>query len=271
MADTPNPPSDAERLAAQLNQLDHLPTWAQAASLGVQLVDLSREERAVRNAITDLEQASRSFDGIVEAELAAATAADLADHWQRLKQIEARSGRYFVANGDVVQRDDIISDAYKAGTWYDQRTTLVTNPHGERVHHPGIHPDAAIDPTATVDPTARVEPGATIGPHARIGAYTHVAGDAAVGAHSVVQNGSWIGTNTQLGPHTWVSQGVTVDPHCIIGHHTTIGAGSRIEQRAEIEPYSRLGAGTTTSPAPRSNRSAHIASAVENIMRLDRE
>ena len=55
MADTPAPPTDAQRFIARLNALDHLPTWAEAASLGVQLVDLSREEFAIRDALADLE------------------------------------------------------------------------------------------------------------------------------------------------------------------------------------------------------------------------
>ena len=173
-----------------------------------------------------------------------------------------------------MQRDDVTGDAYQSGWWYDQRTTLVTTPHGERVHRPGIHPDAAIDPTANVDPTARVEAGATIGPHARIGAHVHIARDVTVGANSVVQDGAWIGTNTQLGPHAWVSHGATIEPHCTIGHHATIGAGSRIKQHAQIEPYSRLGAGTTTSSSPTPDEAIEASTSptpVENIMRLDAE
>ena len=274
MADTPAPPTDTQRFIDQLNALDHLPTWQEAASLGsTQLVDLSREEFAIRAALADLEQASRGFDAVVDPELAEATAADLGDHRARLEQIEARTGRYFLATGEVVQRDDVTGDAYKSGWWYDQRTTRVTTPQGERVHRPGIHPDAAVDPTATVDPTARVEAGATVGPSARIGPHVHIARDVSVGAGSVVQDGSWIGTNSQLGPHAWVSQGATVEPHSTIGHHATVGAGARVKQHAQIEPYSRLGAGTTTStdrhrPA---NRATHLASALENLMRLDRE
>ena len=274
MADTPAPPTDTQRFIDQLNALDHLPTWPEAASLGsVQLVDLSREEFTIRAAVADLEQASRGFDAVVDPDLAEATAADLADHRARLEQIEARPGRYFLATGEVVQRDDVTGDAYKSGWWYDQRTTLVTTPQGDRVHRPGIHRYTSIDPTATVDPTARVEAGATVGPHARIGPQVHIARDVAVGAGSVVQDGSWIGTNTQLGPHAWVSHGATVEPHSTIGHHATVGAGARVTQGAQIEPYSRLGAGTTTSssPTPRSNRGTHIANAIENIMRLDRE
>jgi carbonic anhydrase/acetyltransferase-like protein (isoleucine patch superfamily) len=273
MADTPNPPADAQRFIARLNALDHLPTWAEAAALGVQLVDLSREEFAIRDALADLDEASRGFDAVVDPDLAAATAADVADHREQLDQIEARAGRYFLATGEVVQRDDITGDAYKSGWWYDRRTTLVTTPHGERVHRPGVHPDATIDPTANVDPTARVEAGATIGPHTKIGAYVHLARDVTVTANSVVQDGVWIGTNTQLGPRAWVSHGATIEPHCTIGHHATVGAGSRINQHAQIEPYARLGAGTTTSssPTPGNNRGLYIANAVDNIMRLDRE
>ncbi len=272
MADTPAP-SDAQRLAAQLNTLDHLPTWVEAASLGVPLVDLSREEHAIRNAIHDLEQATRSFDTTVDPALAAATAADLADHRQRLEQIKARPGRYLLATGDVVQRDNVTTDAYQAGWWYDRNTTLVTTPHGQRFHRPGIHRYVAIDPTATVDPTARIESGATIGRHTRIGAHVHIARDVAVGANTVIQDGTWIGTNTHLGAHAWVSHGATIEPHSLIGHHATVGAGSHVTQHAQIEPYSRLGAGTTTSNsvAPPSSRGVHIAHAVENMMRLDRE
>ena len=148
-------PSDADRFVAALNNLDHVPNWSEAASLGVPIVDLSREEFAIRDALTDLEQASAGFDAVVDPDLAEATAADIADHRTRLDQIEARPGRYFLASGAVVQRDDLTGEAYQSGWWYDQRTTLVTTPHGERVHRPGIHPDASIDPTAQVDPTAR--------------------------------------------------------------------------------------------------------------------
>ena len=70
MADTPAPPTDAQRLIARLNALDHLPTWAEAAALGVQLVDLSREEFAIRDALADLEEASRGFDAVVDPDLA---------------------------------------------------------------------------------------------------------------------------------------------------------------------------------------------------------
>ena len=41
MAHTPDQPTDPQRFIARLNALDHLPTWPEAASLGVQLVDLS--------------------------------------------------------------------------------------------------------------------------------------------------------------------------------------------------------------------------------------
>src|SRR6185436_6651806 len=139
MADTPAPPTDAQRFIDRLNALDHLPAWPEAASLGsVQLVDLSREEFAIRAAVVDLEQASRGFDAVADPNLAA-TATDLAAHRARLEQIEARPGRYFLATGEVVQRDDVTGDAYKSGWWYDQRTTVVTTPQGDRVHRPGIH------------------------------------------------------------------------------------------------------------------------------------
>lgn len=267
------PPTDADRFIAALNNLDHIPNWNEAASLGVPIVDLSREEFAIRDALADLEQARAGFDAVVDPDLAAATTADIADHQARLDQIEARPGRYFLASGAAVQRDDRPGDAYQSGWWYDQRTTLVTTPHGERVHQPGIHPDASIDPTAEVDPTARVEAGATIGPRGRIGAHVHIGRDAAIGTGSVIQDGTWIGTNTDLGSHSWVSHGATVEPHCVIGHHSSIGAGSRVTQGCQIEPYSRLGAGTTTSrtPSPTANRGVQVATAVENLMRLDRE
>jgi carbonic anhydrase/acetyltransferase-like protein (isoleucine patch superfamily) len=153
---------------------------------------------------------------------------------------------------------------------------------GDRFNQqPGEDPEPkVVDPgngvatyLVSVRPTARVEAGATIGRGARVGAHVHLARDVTVGANGVVQDGTWIGTNTQLDPHAWVSHGTTIEPHCRIGHHATIGAGARIKQHAEIEPYSRLGAGkaTSSSPTPRSNRGVHIANAVENIMRLDRE
>ena len=249
MAATPDTDSDAHRLAEHLNALDRtrLPTWSKQRPSASRLVDLSREEFAIRDALTDLEQARAGFDAVVDPELAAATDADIADHRARLEQIEARPGRYFLASGEVVQRDDVTGDAYKSGWWYDQRTTLVKTPHGERIHRPGIHRDASIDPTAHVDPTARIESGATIGPRARIGAQVHIGRDASIGANSVIQDGTWIGTNTEIGAHTWVSHGATVEPHCVIGHHTTVGAGARIVQGCQVEPYSRLGASTTTS------------------------
>ena len=115
MAHTPDPPTDAQRFIAQLNALDHLPTWPEAASLGVQLVDLSREEFALRDTLADLEQASRGFDAVVDPDLADATAADLADHRGRLEQIQARPGRYFLAIGEVVQRDHVTREAYRSG------------------------------------------------------------------------------------------------------------------------------------------------------------
>lgn len=267
------PPDDVDRFVAALNALDYVPTWAEAATLGVPIVDLSREEFALRTALDDLERAQTGFDAVVDPAVADAASADIADHRARLEQIEARPGRFFLAAGAVVQRDDLTGEAYRSGWWYDQRTTLVTTPPGERVHRPGIHPDASIDPTTQVDPTARVESGATIGPRARIGGHVHVGRDAAIRANSVVQDGSWIGTNSNLGPHTWVSHGVTIEPHCVIGHHATVGAGSRVTQGCAVEPYSRLGSGTTTSrsPTPHSNRGVQLANAVENLMRLDRE
>jgi carbonic anhydrase/acetyltransferase-like protein (isoleucine patch superfamily) len=273
MADTPTHQTDAQRFIDRLNTLDYLPHWTEAASLGVGLVDLSREELAIRAALVDLDEASRSFDAVVGRDLAAATDADLADHSARLAQIEARPGRYYLATGEIVQRDNLTNDAHQAGWWYDGRATLVTTPQGERIHHPGTHPDAAIHPTADIHPMARLEAGATIGPQARVGAHVHLARDVSVGAASVIQDGAWIGTNTQLGPHAWISHGATIEPHSMIGHHVTVGAGSRVSQHAQIEPYSRLGAGTTTSssPTPRNSRGTHIATAIDNIMRLDRE
>jgi len=275
MADTPRTDSDAHRLADQLNALDRtrMPTWSEVASLGIQIVDLSREEFAIRDALTDLEQARDGFDAVVDPELAAATDADIADHRARLEQIEARPGRYFLASGEVVQRDDVPGDAYKSGWWYDQRSTLVKTPSGDRIHRPGIHPDASIDPTAHVDPTARVESGATIGPRARIGAHAHIGRDASIAAGTFIQDGTWVGTDAEIGAHTWVSHGATIEPHCVIGHHTTVGAGARIVQGCQVEPYSRLGASTTTSSnaAPSQQRGSQIAHTIESLMRLDRE
>jgi carbonic anhydrase/acetyltransferase-like protein (isoleucine patch superfamily) len=242
------PATDADRFVTALNTLDHLPSWNEAASLGVPIVDLSREELAL------------------PAALAAPTVADL-------DEVQAGPGSFFLASGAVVQRDDLTGAAYQSGWWYDQRSTRVTTPHGERVHRPGIHPDDSIDPTAHLDPTARVEAGATIGPRCRIGAHVHIARDAAIAADSVIGDGSWIGTNASLGAHTWVSHGVTIEPHCVLGHHTTVGAGSRVTQGCQVEPYSRLGAATTTArtPAANSHRGVQIANAVDNLMRLDRE
>src|SRR5689334_18223498 len=119
MANPAQPAGDTERFVAALNNLDHLPTWNEAASLGVPIVDLSREEFAIRAALVDLEQARTGFDAIVDPDLADATAADIADHQARLEQIEARPGRYFLASGAVIQRDNHTSDAHQSGWWYD--------------------------------------------------------------------------------------------------------------------------------------------------------
>jgi acetyltransferase-like isoleucine patch superfamily enzyme len=77
----------------------------------------------------------------------------------------------------------------------------------------------------------------------------------------------------ELGQHSWVYGGATVEPQSVLGDHASVGAGSRIVQGCQIEPYSRLGASTatTSSPTNRPPRSAHLANAVENLMRLDRE
>jgi carbonic anhydrase/acetyltransferase-like protein (isoleucine patch superfamily) len=273
VADTSHGDSALTRLTALLEGLDHLPSWAEVAELGIPLVDLSQEEAALRTAIVDLEQTRDGFDAIGDADLAAATAADLADHRRALERVEARPGRYFLATGETVQHNDTTSAAHHTGWWYDERASRITTPGGERIHRPGIHPDAAIDTTATIDPTARIEAGTTIGPHTRVGRYVHISRDAIIAANTVIQDGTWIGTNTDLAPHTWISHGATIEPRATIGHHTTIGAGSRVAQRCQIEPYSRLGAGatTTTNPTPRSQRGVQIAHAVENLMRLDRE
>jgi len=265
--------SDAQRFIDALNSLDHVPTWHEAAALGIRLVDLSREEVAIREALTDLEQADQGFDAIIDPQLADALEADIADHRARLEQIEARPGRFLLATGDVIQRDDMNDGAYQSGSWFDDRSTRITTPTGDRVHRPGIDPAASIDPTAEVHPDARVEAGATIGPRARISQYAHVGRDAAVSEHAVIQRGAWVGPGTEVWSRSWIGEGATVEPHCVIGHHSSVGAGGRVQQGAEIEPYSRLGAGTTTSTTPRQPRhhSVHLANAIENVMHLDRE
>ena len=226
------PQSDADRFVARMNALDRPPSWTEAASLGVPLIDLS------------------------ETEFSPATV-----------------DRYFLTSGEVIQRDPVNDQVYQSGWWYAANTDRVQTPLGERLHRPGISAHCSIDPTATIDPTARIESGATIGAHARVGAYSHIGRDTTVGRHSVVRDGAWIGTNAQLGQHSWVSDGATVEPHCVLGHHASVGAGSRVTQGSQIEPYSRLAASTTTSSTPRNRnpRSAHLANAVENLMRLDRE
>jgi carbonic anhydrase/acetyltransferase-like protein (isoleucine patch superfamily) len=271
--DAHDPPSDAQRFIDALNSLDHVPTWHEAAALGIRLVDLSREEVAIRSALTDLEQTDQDFDAIVDPQLADALEADIADHRARLGQIEARPGRFFLATGEVIQRDGMDDGAYQSGSWFDDRSTLITTPSGARVHRPGIDPTASIDPTAEVHADARVEAGATVGPRVRIGPYAHVGRDAAVGEHAIIRQGAWVGPGSEVWSRSWIGEGATVEPHCVIGHPSSVGAGGRVKQGTEIEPYSRLGAGTTTSTTPRQprHRSAQLANAIENVMHLDRE
>lgn len=258
---------------ASLNERDQPPTWTEAAAMGMQLIDLSREEFAIRSALHDLEQADQGFAAIVDDTLASDVAADIADHQQRLALIEERPGVYFLASGEVIQHDPVNHESYKSGWWYDDRTITITTPNGERLHRPGIHPQSTIDPTAHVDPTARVERGVTIGPKAQIGAYAHLGRDAIIGANSVVQDGTWIGSQTELWANNWVSDGAMIDPQCTIGHHATIGAGARVSQGVQVEPYARLGAGTTTSTSPKqgTQRGVQVANAIESLMRLDRD
>ncbi len=266
MADSTASPTGAQRFIEALNALDHMPTWTEAASLGVQLVELSDKEFAVDSPVDDRATEDSSLSGV-----SGVAVDDVGARRAGVAEVDGRPYCFFVATGEVVYLDHLSEQWYQSGWWYDQRTVRVTTPHGDRIHRAGSHPDAAIHPTAFVDPTARVEAGATVGPHVRIARHAHIARDAAVGAHGVIQDGAWIGTNAQIGQHAWVSHGATVEPHCTIGHHTTIGAGSTVKQGAQVEPYSRLGAGTTTSTTPRNHRGVHIANAVENIMRLDRE
>lgn len=273
MSNSNDQPADTQRFVDALNRLDYLPDWPEAAGLGVPLVDLSQEEFAIREALADLDRADQDFDAIVDPALAEALNEDIADHRRRLEQIEARPGRFFLASGEVIQRDPFNNEAHQSGWWYDSRSVQIATPAGDRVHRPGIHPASSIDPTAKVHRDARVEAGATIGAHARVGAYAHIGRDAALGAHALVQEGAWIGTGTELWPRTWIGEGAMVDPHCTIGHHASVGAGSHVTKTTEIEPYARLGAGTTTSATPtrHGGRGIQIANAVENIMRLDHE
>ena len=268
MADSTKSPSGAQRFIAALNALDHMPTWTEAASLGAQLVDLSDKEFAVHSPVDDRTTEGSSLSGV-----SGDAVGDVGARRPRVAELDGRPYYFFVATGEVVHLDHFSEQWYQSGWWHDDRTTSITTPHGNRIHRPGIDPDASVHPTAIVDPTARIEPGATIGPDTRIGPYAHIAREAAIGANSVIQAGTWIGTNTHLGPHAWISHGARVDPHCVVGHHTTVGAGARITQGAQVEPYSRLAASTTTSSSatPRGNRGVHIANAIENIMRLDRQ
>src|SRR5262249_21718882 len=126
MADTTTPPNDAQRFIDRLNTLDHLPSWAEAARLDVPLIDLSQEELAIRATIADLDEASRNLDAATDADLVVAIDADRAHDCARLEQIETRPGRYFLATGETVQRDDATREAHQTGWWYDQRATLIT-------------------------------------------------------------------------------------------------------------------------------------------------
>ncbi len=263
--------ADAARFIRQMNKHDAVATWAEAAALGVPTVDLAREEFAARQGLADLTATAAAAS--TNPELLEATRADIATHQARLDQVAERRGRYFLASGATIQRDSPDTDAYQSGWWYDQRATRIETPNGERIHHPGVHPDASIHPTATTDPNARIERGATIGPRTHIAAYAHIGRDTIVGADAVIGPGACIGTGNQLGPHTWVSDGATIEPASTIGHYSTVGAGSRVTYGTEIEPYSRLGTATTTSSTPRNHnqQSNHVAGLVENLMRLDRE
>ena len=61
-------------------------------------------------------------------------------------------GRYFLACGEVIQRDALNGRAHQSGWWYGADTDRVRTPAGERFHRAGISADCSIDPTATIDP-----------------------------------------------------------------------------------------------------------------------
>ena len=197
MPDRQPAPGDAASFIARLNELDHTPSWTEAASLGTPLVNLSEQE---------------------------------------FPQGPTGGERYFVASGEVIQRDAFNGQAHQSGWWYTQSAIQVRTPIGDRFQWPGIDPTSSIDSTAHVDPTALIEAGVTVGAHARIGAQAHIARDAVIGRQSVVCNGGWVGANAELGQHAWVSDGATVEPHCTIGHHAAIGAGSRVIQAVRSSP-----------------------------------
>ena len=98
----PTPPDHRQHLAsflAGLNARDQPPTWNEASTMGMQLIDMSREELAIRGSLADLEQADQSFDAIVDPTLADA----IVDHRNRLALIEERPGAYFLSTGEVIQ------------------------------------------------------------------------------------------------------------------------------------------------------------------------
>ena len=235
MPDHQPAPGDAASFIARMNELDHRPSWTEAASLGTPLVNLSEQE---------------------------------------FPQGPSGGERYFIASGEVIQRHAFNGEAHhRAGGTRQRRPRYEPRSVTASIGRASTRPARSTPPPRRSDSTHR-------GRGHRRRPRTH----RRTGPHRprrrhrppVRRLQRRLGRHQRRArAHAWVSDGATVEPHCTIGHHATVGAGFRVVQGSPVEPYSRLGAGTTTSsatPTPTNrNRAPHLANAVENIMRLDRE
>ena len=277
-----------ERFVEYLNTQPTPPAWAQAATQGVELVDVGIERRAAAEtaAIATLERIRELQQRVVEqrdqlvangeldtvdAEIRTLTG-DLAAAQTRGLELVDQPGRYYLATGEVVEHHP--DGATHTGSWTTEHHDLITTPAGSRIHGPGIGPDTDIHPTADIDPTARIETGAGIGAGARIGHYTHVGRDAVIGPNVVVQDGASVGPLAEVWNRTWICEGAYIGARSVIGNAVTIGNGTHVAARSEIPPHSRIGPNSQLSAGPsRDNgyRNMQLASAVERLMSYDRE
>ncbi|HWL44567.1 MAG TPA: hypothetical protein VNQ73_16625 [Ilumatobacter sp.] len=273
MATPPEQFTGTERFIHRLTTRDDLPTWHDAAALGVELVDFDMERRALTERITNANAYYAEHADQLETQGGVHTAEAYVESLeQRLDLLAGDPGRYHLATGEIiVLTADSRREAYQSGWWFNDDAVSVTTPNGQRFHHAGVHPDVVVDPTADIDPTARIEAGAVIGAHSRIGPYAHVGRGTMIDTHCIIQDGSWIGPGSELWPRTRVSPGATIGAHSVIGTRTTVGAGAQVAQGSQIEPFSRLGTGTTTANRRNGNRGIQIAGAIDQLMRLDRD
>lgn len=190
---------------------------------------------------------------------------ELVDH------LDSSVGVFHLASGDVV---------YPTQTGYEilegARTgKSVLSGTMQRIHNPGVDPNARIHPTASIDPNARIEAGAVIGPRASVGRDAHVGRNAYVGQSSTVCAGAFVGPGTTVRGGSIIGEGAVVGAGSDIGSCSQIGPGSAIEQGTTVDGHSKVTAGEKVTKANGRHAghspASQLAHAVERLLSMDRD